>query len=93
MLATLDLKDMGLVNVRPAHGAFDIKDAKLIVPGDPDRSIILYRMKKLGLGRMPHVASNLVDETGVGVIAEWIKGMKAGKFEKGIEGVPTPLLS
>ena len=92
MLATLDLKDMGLVNVNPAHGAFEIKNAKLIARGDPDRSIVLFRMKKLGLGRMPHVASSVVDETGVRIVAEWIKGMKGGKNEKGIEGVPTPLM-
>jgi len=49
-------------------------------------------MKKTGLGRMPHVASGVVDETGVRIVSEWIRGMKAGKYEKGIEGVPTPLV-
>jgi uncharacterized repeat protein (TIGR03806 family) len=92
LLATLDLKDMGIVNVKPAHGAFDIKDAKLIAPGEPDRSIILFRMKKTGLGRMPHVASSIVDDVGVSVVRDWIKGMKSGKYDKGIEGVPTPLV-
>jgi len=80
------------VDVNPAHGAFEINKAKLIAPGDPDRSIVLFRMKKTGLGRMPHVASSVVDETGVRIVSEWIRGMKAGKYEKGIEGVPTPLV-
>jgi len=30
-------------------------------------------MNKLGLGRMPHIASSLVDVKGVNLIREWIK--------------------
>ena len=44
-------------------------------PGDPDRSLVLYRMNKLGLGRMPHVASNVVDREGVDLLREWIEKM------------------
>jgi hypothetical protein len=62
--------------VPPQHGAFDIKNARLIAPGDPDRSIILYRMAKTGLGRMPHIGSNVVDESAVGFVREWIRGLK-----------------
>jgi uncharacterized repeat protein (TIGR03806 family) len=85
LLATLDLKDMGIVNVKPAHGTFDIRDTRLIAPGDPERSMILYRMKKLGLGRMPHIASSIVDETAVTLIHDWIKEMPGGKSDKGIK--------
>src|SRR5439155_15409397 len=60
LLATLPLSDMGIVNVPPAHGSFDIKDAKLLVPGHPEKSIIHYRMAATGLGRMPHIASRVV---------------------------------
>jgi uncharacterized repeat protein (TIGR03806 family) len=72
LLATLDLKDTGAVNARPGQGTFGLADPRILVPGDPGRSLILYRMKKLGLGRMPHVASNVVDETGARLIEEWI---------------------
>ena len=41
LLSTISLKDMGIVNVPPAHGSFGIKDAKLIVPGHPEQSVIL----------------------------------------------------
>jgi hypothetical protein len=76
LLVDLPLKEMGIVNVNPAHGSFSIKDAKLVVPGHPEQSILLERMKMTGLGRMPHIASRVVDETGVRLVSDWIKGMK-----------------
>jgi hypothetical protein len=30
-------------------------------------------LKKTGLGRMPHVGSNVVDEKAVKLVEEWIK--------------------
>ncbi len=76
LLSTLPRDKMGIVNVKPGHGSFDIKDARLIAPGAPDRSIILYRMNKLGLGRMPHIASSIVDDKAVKLVREWIEGLK-----------------
>jgi hypothetical protein len=85
LLATLDLKDAGIVNVKPAHGSFDIKDARILAPGDPDRSILLYRMNKLGLGRMPHIASGIVDEPAVRLMRHWIKQLPAGGSTNGLD--------
>jgi uncharacterized repeat protein (TIGR03806 family) len=76
LLATLPLEEMGIVNVPPAHGNFGKKDAKLLVPGRPDQSILLHRMNMTGLGRMPHIGSRMVHEEAVKVVSEWIKGMK-----------------
>jgi uncharacterized repeat protein (TIGR03806 family) len=73
LLATLDLKDTAAINTKPGQGTFDLRDPRVIVPGDPDRSLVAYRMAKLGLGRMPHVASTVVDEKGVRLIRDWIK--------------------
>ncbi|HEV3024669.1 MAG TPA: PQQ-dependent sugar dehydrogenase [Pirellulales bacterium] len=77
LLATLALDEMGIVGVRPGHGSFGIADARLLVPGDPSRSMILLRMTKLGLGRMPHVASLVVDEPAVKLIHDWIEQLSA----------------
>lgn len=77
LLATLPLKEIGIVNVPPAHGSFDIKGAKLLVPGHPELSIIHYRMAVTGLGRMPHIASRVVDGVGLQLVHDWIKGMPA----------------
>jgi uncharacterized repeat protein (TIGR03806 family) len=76
LLATLPLKETGVIDTKPGQGAFDLKDPRLLVPGDPDRSLLLYRMGKLGLGRMPHIASNVVDTEAVELIRQWIKEMK-----------------
>jgi len=76
LLATLPLSDTGAVGTRPGQGLFDLNDPRILVPGDPARSMILHRMKKTGLGRMPHVASNLVDHDAVTLIEQWIRDMK-----------------
>jgi uncharacterized repeat protein (TIGR03806 family) len=76
LLETLPLKETGTVGVKPAHGTFDLKDPSLLLPGDPERSLIWQRMKKRGLGQMPHIASNVVDQDAVELIEEWIKKMK-----------------
>ncbi|HXD85507.1 MAG TPA: hypothetical protein VN641_03375, partial [Urbifossiella sp.] len=76
LLHTLPLAETGTIGVKPGQGAFDLKDPKLLVPGDPDRSMIYHRMTRLGLGRMPHIASSVVDEQAVALIRSWIKGIK-----------------
>jgi uncharacterized repeat protein (TIGR03806 family) len=76
LFATIPAAEMGIIDVPPQHGSFDIKNAKLIAPGDPDRSIIPYRMAKSGLGRMPHIGSHVVDTAAVEFLREWVKGLK-----------------
>ncbi|HJZ60076.1 MAG TPA: PQQ-dependent sugar dehydrogenase, partial [Gemmataceae bacterium] len=76
LLANLPLKETGTIDVKPGQGTLDLKDPRLLVPGDPDRSLIYHRMTRLGLGRMPHIASNVVDEEGTKLIHDWIKQMK-----------------
>ena len=77
LLATLQADELGVLNVRPAHGSFGIADARLLAPGDADKSIIHHRMSRLGLGHMPHVGSNVIDEEAIELIREWIEKMAA----------------
>lgn len=56
-------------------GTFGMTDAKLIVPGDPTRSVLFYRMSKLGYARMPYIGSKVVDSRGVALIDEWIRSL------------------
>jgi uncharacterized repeat protein (TIGR03806 family) len=78
LLATLDLKDTGTLGTRPAHGDFELKDPRVIAPGEPERSMVLHRMKRLGLGRMPHIASSVVDDKAVRLIDDWIGQLPKG---------------
>jgi putative heme-binding domain-containing protein len=56
-------------------GTFGIRDAKVIAAGDPYRSLLLYRMSKLGYARMPYVGSQVVDSAGATLIEEWIRSL------------------
>lgn len=73
LLVTLPLKEVGVVDVPPAHGSFGLKDAKLLVPGSPERSVLLQRIAMTGLGRMPHIGSRVVDEKAVEFLRAWIQ--------------------
>jgi uncharacterized repeat protein (TIGR03806 family) len=75
LLATLPLDKTGTIDTRPNHGGFGLKDPRILVPGDPERSLIHYRLTKIGLGRMPHVATSVVDEKAAKVVHDWIKGL------------------
>jgi uncharacterized repeat protein (TIGR03806 family) len=68
----LPLGRMNLVGVPPAQGTFGINDARLVRPGDPEGSVLLYRVAKLGGGRMPRIGSGSVDERGVAMLGDWI---------------------
>ena len=60
------------------HGeaiGFQVADEtdRLVIPGDPANSIILSRASGTnGYGRMPPLASNLVDTDGVALLTDWI---------------------
>ncbi len=65
-------------------GTFGLTDARIIAPGDPYRSILLYRMAKLGYARMPYIGSQVVDSRSVVLIDDWIRSLQA----EGDNGAP-----
>ena len=77
----LPLDKTNMVGARPSQGTFGIHAAQVIAPGDPFRSVLLYRMAKLGGGRMPHIGSTEVDREGVELIYDWLRQLPqdAGK--------------
>jgi putative heme-binding domain-containing protein len=68
----LTLDKTNMLNVRPTQGTFGIHAAHVLAPGDPYRSVLLYRMSKLGGGRMPHIGSTEVDQAGTKLIHDWV---------------------
>jgi len=76
---TKSLADMGLVDVSPMRGDFRLDAARLVSPGDPSRSVLLYRTAKLGSGRMPPIGPHGVDRNGVALLARWIEGLPPGE--------------
>ncbi len=65
----------GLVDTMPMRGDCQLDEARLIAPGALERSVLLYRMAKLGSGRMPAIGINRVDHEGVDLISRWIAGL------------------
>lgn len=72
---TKSLETNNYVNELPAQGTFGIPDARVVAPGDPQRSILLYRVLKSGRGHMPQFGSNVVDLEGVHLLHDWIASM------------------
>ena len=72
MTIDLPLDKTDMLGVRPMQGSFGIHDARVIAPGDPYRSVLFYRMSKLGSGRMPHIGSTEIDGKGVDLIFDWL---------------------
>ncbi|MDE2758467.1 MAG: hypothetical protein OXI92_18180, partial [Acidobacteriota bacterium] len=70
------LEGMKMLDLEPLHHKFDIPDARLVAPGDPDRSVLLHRMATRDRGKMPQLATSLVDRRAVELIREWIRRME-----------------
>lgn len=69
------LKETGIFDVRPRQGDFGLPDARIIAPGDPARSVLLYRTAKFGRGRMPHLGSEYPHPAGVELLDAWIRSL------------------
>ena len=72
------LKEANLLNAKPVMGDLGLPDGRIIAPGDPGRSVLLYRMATAGRGHMPYLGGKLVDERGLLVVRDWISGLKKG---------------
>jgi len=75
------LKRLNAIDVAPLHHKFDLNDARLIAPGHPERSVLLYRIahRGPGSGQMPQLATNIVDERAVQLFEAWIRSLPAAE--------------
>jgi hypothetical protein len=76
---TTALEKMKVLDTPPLHHKFGVEDARLIAPGDPDRSILLHRIARRGEGQMPQLATTIVDEQAVELLRQWILEMGEAK--------------
>ena len=79
--ADFAIADTKTLEAQPRQGMFGMKDAQIIAPGDPNRSVLFYRTSKMGHGRMPHIGSELVDVAGVEMLHDWIRQLPLRKDE------------
>lgn len=67
------LADTGVCNTRPEFGDFFVEGARLLVPGDPEASLILLRMEtEMSSWRMPTLGTAHADPVGVELVRDWI---------------------
>ena len=64
--------EMAVCDAPPRAGDLDIEGAALLIPGDPERSLLSVRIRSLGDARMPSVGSARVDVEGAALVDEWI---------------------
>ena len=66
----------GACNAVPQAGDLGLgSGARLVVPGNPDLSILPARMGRRDAAGMPPLGTTLVDAEGVALVRQWIAGL------------------
>jgi mono/diheme cytochrome c family protein len=60
---------------KPLRSFVDSLHRVRVAPGDPENSALLARMSVRGTAQMPPLASEVVDQAGVGLVRAWIEGL------------------
>ncbi|MGI9471186.1 MAG: PQQ-dependent sugar dehydrogenase [Rubripirellula sp.] len=71
------VKEMNAIGVAPTQGDFGIVNASVIVPGDPSRSTLYYRMMTSGSGHMPKLGRGDNHALGLKLVHDWISSLSA----------------
>ncbi|MFO1021509.1 MAG: PQQ-dependent sugar dehydrogenase [Planctomycetales bacterium] len=67
------------VGIRPLQGMLGLHQAQIVSAGDPYRSVLFYRLAKIGTGHMPHIGAHEVDDHALRLIHEWIRAIPPQK--------------
>lgn len=79
-----------LVNVDPVNG-LEFPDPKIVKPGVPDDSVLLFRMGTLDdCCAMPPIAKNALDVDAIRVVTGWIRSLDPVTSPAGPTGEPVP---
>ncbi len=77
LASDVKLENAKILDAKPGQGAFGISHARIVVPHDPEGSVLFYRMAKIGNGRMPRIGSNEVDEQAIAMMHDWIQQLQS----------------
>lgn len=70
------LSEMGVCDTLPRNSDFGIVDARLLAPGEPERSILSHRINSVDpAARMPPIGRLTVDTVGAQVVDQWIESI------------------
>ena len=73
LVYTAKPENVRLIDEAPIHDTMGLANARLVAPGDPERSILYRRLLVRGLNQMPPTSTNRIDERGAELVAEWIR--------------------
>ncbi|MEM6980115.1 MAG: PQQ-dependent sugar dehydrogenase, partial [Planctomycetota bacterium] len=82
-----NLTQTNAIDLPPMQGDFGLEDARLVAPGHPERSVLLYRAMTAGSGAMPKLAHHDLPPAALSVLWRWIAGMPEVTTDQG--QVPT----
>ena len=73
----VSLTDMNVCNIDPNKGDQGVTGSKRVFPAMPDKSVLLLRMQALDKmsGRMPQLATSVLDTNGINTISDWINSI------------------
>ena len=77
------LPETGLVNGPPAAGDLGLSGAKLVVPGQPNQSLLYRRLQATDFFRMPPVQAHNEPSPILPVMAEWIRSLPLVRADAG----------
>ena len=66
-----------MIQTLRTQGSFSIPDARIISPGDPLGSVMLYRLLTVGRGHMPHLGAKTPDTSFVHSLSRWIESLES----------------
>jgi uncharacterized repeat protein (TIGR03806 family) len=71
------LTEQGLVGAATVSDRLSLNNPRVVVPGEPGRSMLYHRMSRPDHFRMPPLASNVPDEAALALLREWIEGLRS----------------
>jgi len=77
MAASTALKNTRLIDQVPQHGTFNLKDARIIAPGAPTRSVLVSRSALRLPGQMPPLGTIRPDPEGTRLLTQWISSLRS----------------
>ncbi|MDA1177924.1 MAG: PQQ-dependent sugar dehydrogenase, partial [Planctomycetota bacterium] len=72
---TTDANSLAIIDQHPQHDTLGVENARIVAPGEPERSILFQRISRRGRGQMPPLVTKAVDPDAVELIRQWIQAM------------------
>jgi len=76
LAAGTSLKNTRLIDQIPQHGTLNLKDARIVAPGSPSRSVLVTRTALRIPGQMPPLGTIRPDTEATKLFMQWISSLK-----------------